>query len=55
MSYSDATPKIGTTIVSVRVQLSSLRLGFVPLPGGGAIDRTASARIENTPTTPLAC
>lgn len=47
-------PQVGD-IVTVRVQFDSLKLGFVPLPGGGRINRTAQARVENVPVAPLTC
>ena len=55
MAYPAGTPpKIGD-VVEVRVQFSSLDIGFLPVPARGVIDRTARARVENVPSTPLAC
>lgn len=56
MSYASgsSTPAIGD-IVRVRVEFDSLYVGFLPLPDGGAVDRTAEARVESVPETALPC
>lgn len=54
MSYGADPVQVGT-IVTVRVRFDSLHLGFLPLPDGGAVDRSAAARVENIPNAPLPC
>lgn len=59
VTYATASGAPGTAavggIVTVRVRFQSLDVGFLPLPDGGAIDRTAQARVENVPASPLPC
>lgn len=42
-------------LVTVTVSFQSLDLGLVPMPGGGVVTQTATARIENLPVPPLPC
>ena len=42
-------------IVTVTVTLPSLDMKLFPVPNNGVITQSAQARIENVPTTPLAC
>lgn len=49
-----STLAIGDT-VRVNVSFASLRLGFLPLPDGGLVTESASARVENVPAAPLGC
>jgi len=46
--------KIGD-LVEVTVTAKSLAPAFLPLPGHGSITEVATARVENIPTSPLAC
>jgi Flp pilus assembly protein TadG len=47
-------PKIGD-LVQVTVTANTLAPTLLPLPDSGAITEVATARVENIPTTPLAC
>lgn len=47
-------PKIGD-LVQVTVTANTLAPSLLPLPDSGAITEVATARVENIPTTPLAC
>lgn len=49
-----STATVGDVVV-VSVTLQSMDLGFLPLPGSGAITETARARVENVPSTALTC
>lgn len=49
-----STPTVGDTVV-VTVTLQSLHIGFIPLPGGGLITETASARVEWVPPAAQGC
>lgn len=51
-----ATPAYGG-IVEVTVTFHSLNmhLPFLPIPGGGEINQTAVARVENVPPSPIPC
>lgn len=55
-SYLNATnaAKIGD-LVQVTVAANTLAPDFLPLPDSGAITEVATARVENIPTSPLAC
>jgi Flp pilus assembly protein TadG len=46
--------KVGD-LVEVTVTARSLAPSFLPLPDSGAISETATARVENIPTSPLGC
>lgn len=47
-------PRIGS-MVTVTVTFQSLDIGLFPLPDGGLVAETATARIENVPPQRLAC
>ncbi|HEX2894821.1 MAG TPA: TadE family protein [Marmoricola sp.] len=51
---ADNAPKIGD-LVQVTVTANTLAPSLLPLPDSGAITEVATARVENIPTTPLAC
>jgi Flp pilus assembly protein TadG len=54
--YLNATnaAKIGD-LVQVTVTAKTLAPNLLPLPDSGAITEVATARVENIPTSPLAC
>jgi Flp pilus assembly protein TadG len=54
LAYDDpaGTASVGSH-VAVTVSFRSLDLGLVPVPDGGTVSQTASARVENVPATPL--
>lgn len=54
LAYDGAAPEVGE-ILEVTVSFDSLDIGILPLPGGGAVSETATARVENIPAAPLAC
>jgi hypothetical protein len=56
LKYLNATntAKIGD-LVQVTVAAKTLAPTFLPLPDSGAITEVATARVENIPTSPLAC
>lgn len=51
---ADNAPKIGD-LVQVTVTANTLAPTLLPLPDSGAITEVATARVENIPTTPVAC
>ena len=51
---ADNTAKIGD-LVQVTVTAKTLAPTFLPVPDSGAITEVATARVENIPTSPLAC
>jgi Flp pilus assembly protein TadG len=56
LKYLNATntANIGD-LVQVTVVAKTLAPTFLPLPDSGAITEVATARVENIPTSPLAC
>lgn len=54
LSYVGDAPEVGETL-EVTVSFDSLDIGILPLPDGGAVSQTASARVENIPAAPLPC
>jgi Flp pilus assembly pilin Flp len=59
-AYQDASGATTSTavlggIVTVTVTLPSLDMNLFPVPDNGVITQSAQARIENVPTTPIAC
>lgn len=58
--YDDSDPAAGVQVgeqVTVRVSFQSLNmhLPFIPMPNSGAVENTATARVENVTTQPEAC
>lgn len=56
MRYVNATntAKVGD-LVEVTVTAKSLAPNLLPLPGAGQVTEVATARVENIPSSPLAC
>ncbi len=50
------TPAVGD-LVEVTVAFQSLYLGvpFIPVPQGGWVSETVTARVQNVPATPVSC
>ena len=49
-------PQMGSLVtVTVRFQSLNIGLPFLPLPDGGMVEGTETARIENVPPAPISC
>lgn len=42
-------------LLTVTVRFQSLNMGLLPVPDGGAIEQSATSRVENIPIDPLLC
>lgn len=54
VSGAPSAPKVGD-VITVTVSFQSLDMHLFPLPDNGIVTETATVRVENVPTTPLAC
>lgn len=52
---SGASEPVVGALVTVTVRFRSLDIGFLPVPDGGWVEQSATARVENVPRTPLGC
>ncbi len=55
INRSTATPIPVRTLVTVTVQMPTLDLRLFPMPNGGIVTESATARVENKPATSLPC
>lgn len=54
VSAPPSSPTVGQ-VITVTVSFQSLDMHLFPLPDDGYVSESATARIENVPTTPLTC
>jgi Flp pilus assembly protein TadG len=54
VSGAPAAPKVGD-VITVTVSFQSLDMHLFPLPDNGIVTETATVRVENVPTTAVAC
>jgi Flp pilus assembly protein TadG len=54
VSGAPVAPKVGD-VVTVTVSFQSLDMHLFPLPDDGYVTESATVRVENVPTTPIAC
>jgi Flp pilus assembly protein TadG len=54
VTRSPVSPKVGE-LVTVTVSFQSLDMHLFPLPDGGWISQTATARVETVPAVAIAC